>query len=121
MSGRRLNGSHFSGRERQEAGCIVSFEGDAGAAYVVHRTGPSARAIKSACDAARARDATLRVVAISSPETIMSDLLGRGLLTRSDDAPSGRRAVPEPQYLTRSGELPMLHPSLVFGASRTNR
>lgn len=95
-----------NGRERAEYGATISFENADGRRLTVANTHmPVRSAIKAACVEARMLDATYRVVSISTPDTIFSDLQQREI---SHGRPDNR----EEWQLSHVGETAMLHPRL---------
>jgi hypothetical protein len=103
-------GDAFSARDRARFGCIVTFEGADGRTITAHRTGPTRVALRAACEAAQSLDGSLRVVSISTPTTILSDLVGRGSPQPSSSFRGADR--PEPQLLAGAGLSHMLHERL---------
>lgn len=86
----RRGNTKFSGRDRAAYGCLISFEADDGSTLTLHRTGPRAKAIRTAVAIALAQDETYRVVSYSTPETIFTDLTGGRV-----DGEHGPVALPE--------------------------
>lgn len=103
-----------AGRDRAEYGCIVSFENENGLTFVVARKGPVEKALREALAIALSHDESFRVVCLSTPQTIFTDMDGG----RSDiDNRDGyRSSLPLPeiqiQMLGRIKAKAMLHPRL---------
>ena len=94
-------------------GCVVAFENDEGQTLVLHR-GTKGRALKGleeACETALALDPTFRVVAYSTPQTILADLHGRADRYSGHERPSNRHS-PESIALGQCGRPELLHPRL---------
>lgn len=107
-------GLNASGWQREHWGYIVTFikNGD-GKIRTGHQAGRGALA--ALCDRAVERDPTYRVVCISSPLTIFSDLLGRS---------KGKNETvlgPEAILLGYAGRRHMLHPDLIGSSRSTER
>lgn len=102
----------MSGRIRAEFGVIVSFETvDGDQRLTLHRVGAVGEAIRDACASATLYDENMRVVAISHPGSIYSDMLQR--LPNTGQGKHGDIVqLPEPQMLARAGMRHMLHPAL---------
>lgn len=94
-----------AGREREAWGCITTFKNDAGRTLTLHRTGLDA--LTKACDDALSLDATFRIVAVSTPVTIASDLGGR-MPNRASNVVD----LPEWQRLAKIKRMHLLHPSI---------
>lgn len=93
------------GRDRDAWGCIVSFENSDGKTLSLHRTGRDALA--RCCDAALALDETFRVISVSTPETIYTDLVGR-----LGHPLTNAVALPEHPRLARIRRMSMIHPRI---------
>lgn len=92
----------MSGREQATYGCIVSFENENGKRLVIHRGGRVGDGVKQAIAIALAHDESFRVVSISTPNTVYTDVVGRGV------AVGGRPQLPENKLVPAA----MLHRSL---------
>ncbi len=93
------------GRDREAWGYIVTFQNDAGQTLTLHRSGRGALAL--CLDDALRLDPTFRVLAISNPVTILTDLNGRLPSARTNSIDR-----PEWQGLGKIGRMEMLHPSV---------
>lgn len=94
--------------ERKRYGCIVTFENADGKRLVLHREGSPRMAAVACCDAALLLDGTFRIITVSTPETIHTDLKGYRL---SKEGKTGFAPVPETQLL-RGRALALIHPRL---------
>ena len=90
------------------AGVIVSFERPDGEPLTVHRKGYVIPALQSAVDDVRGYDDSYLVVAISTPQSILTDLRGRDPHphTKSIDPPEAR-------LLRRARRFTACHPRLL--------
>lgn len=107
-----MNGTR-NGAARAKDGCIITFENADQRTLTLHRQGPIKTAVTRACDEALALDDTFRVVAISTPQSIYTDLQGHRLhntQTRTSD--HTRVAIPEAATLGLCGLKHLLHPRL---------
>lgn len=69
----------MSGEEAATYGVTVSFENAAGERLVVHRSGPRRVAIEQCFAVATGYDSTFRIIAISTPQSIFTDMQGARL------------------------------------------
>lgn len=102
----------ITGSSAAAFGCIASFENADGLVMSRHLVGPPLNALRLLCDHATSLDPTYRLVGYSTPNGILTDLLGRGV--KHDK--SGRQAKwpsSEAAALSRAGRAHMLHPRLV--------
>ncbi len=98
---------------RAKSGCVVSFLNDDGVPLTLHRVGPPRVALVDACDAATFYDPTNRVVCISTPQTIYTDLRGRGPRSGGRGANTSQLSHrPELHMLGNAGIGWMAHESL---------
>jgi hypothetical protein len=100
-----------NGEQRALYGAVVCFENAHGATYSIHR--PCAgvdTAVKEACEMALKLDGTFRVVCISTPSSVYSDLKGRRDTHLIED-----------HALSRAGMRWMLHPRLALIADGRRR
>ena len=98
--------------KNNDAGATVSFENPAGERVTVARPGAVSPAIRECVDAVRGIDPSMLVVAVSTRQTIYSDLRGR------DPNPySGVVEMPEPTLMRTAKRFDALHPRLC-GQSR---
>jgi hypothetical protein len=101
----------WNGRTAAAYGCTITFESDDGMTLTLARVGAPNAATRALCAEAEAIDPTFRVVAYSSPRTILTDLEGR----YTDGSRALRHVAglsPEGQALSGAGLLRMLHPRL---------
>jgi hypothetical protein len=97
-------------RERAEFGAIVSFENPEGLTLTIALTDmPPSKAIRRTCKMAIAYDETFRVVAISTPSTIYTDVKGERIIRK------GQGHVPEGSLLGAVGMGHLLHEKLKKG------
>lgn len=104
MSKNKHRSLNMSGWQREHYGCVVTFKNATGELLTLHRTGKNS--IAATCALAVSADETFRVVCISTPGSIYSDLLGR--------SPGKKEKVNglEAGVLGQLGLRHMLHPSL---------
>lgn len=105
----------MNGEEKQKAGCIVSFENEVGQTFTIHRVGPIKQGVRDACRIARTLDPSFRVVAVSTPSSIFTDLQGARLpqgQMRAGAHRWRRNPTPESTLCGAIGEREMLHPRL---------
>lgn len=101
--------------ERHSLGVVVSFENADGARFTTHRPGLVQEGVRSACDEALARCPSYLIVAISTPQTVYADIVGREL------GPAKRPVMPEANIVGRTGVGHLLHPSLSHAGERWSR
>lgn len=100
-------------RNHPRDGVVVSFERDDGERITIaRRAADKNEALQEAVDAVLAFDARYRVVAISTPQTIFTDLVGRTPHPRG-----GWIECPEVAMLRKARRFYALHPRLM-GQSR---
>lgn len=91
-------------RREQQYGATLTFENAEGVTLTIARRHHSVlEAVRQACDLAIEEDSTYRVVCLSTPHTIYSDMQGWV---------SGRRPSPEQHTVTKAGRKAMLHPRI---------
>lgn len=103
-----------AGRDRVAWGCIATFENEARQTLSLHRTGVDA--LRQCCDVAESLDPTFRVVSISTPVSIYSDLNGRMPNERT-----GAIDLPEHRKLGQIKRLRLIHPRLQPRSSQALR
>lgn len=106
-------GLNISSWQRDHWGYTITFKNEAGDLLTGHRNGPAA--VAALCDQAIAVDPTYRVVCISSPLTIFSDLCGRSKGVQE------KMRGPEAGILGWAKRRHMLHPELVGTSRATER
>ena len=102
-------------RETALFGVTVTFENAAGKTFVIHRVGQVKKAVRQACEDALTLDQTFRVVCVSNPTSIYTDMQGHRIRSfdQSDElTQSDRPSSPEATMLSRAGIPEMLHPRL---------
>ncbi len=101
---------NMSGEERADFGAIVSFQNDRGQRLTLHREGGVIASVHAMCAMAIARDDSYRVLAISTPASIMGDLDGR--IAGAHSATGTQIAVlnQDASILRRAGFAELLHP-----------
>lgn len=107
----------MSGQEAATYGAIVTFQNAAGQRLAVHRSGPKRTALRQACAVATGHDSSFRVISISTPETIYTDLQGARLPRH--DRHNGAMQFPETRMAgTFPGGMAMLHDCLRGSSDR---
>lgn len=101
----------WNSRVSSEYGCTVTFENEAGETLTLSRRGAPDGVFRDLCAVALAADPTFLVVAVSSPQTILSDLNG----IRAKVGTRGEKTMPETAVAARCGLLPLVHPRLRGG------
>ncbi len=104
-----------SGQQKAVYGVIVSFENADRKTLVLHRVGVTTKALRHACDDALRLDPTFRVVSVSTPTSIYTDMQGARMQGKQKSAHVGTNDhtnTPESQMLGRAGLAEMLHPRL---------
>lgn len=97
-------------REAARFGAISTFENADGERLVIHRLGSMRAAAKAACEVALRLDETFRIVCVSTPQTIYTDMQGaRG--SRGRPSISAPPAIPE-RLLGRDLRA-MIHPRVL--------
>ncbi len=101
---------NMSGEERADHGAIVSFQNGQGRRLTLHREGGVIVSVRAMCAIALARDESYRVLAISTPASIMGDLDGR--VHGAHSARGEQIAVlnQDAAILRRAGFPELLHP-----------
>lgn len=103
----------MSGQESREYGAITTLENAAGRVLVLHRIGKVRDAVRAAYATAHALDETFRVVAVSTPVSIWTDLKGARQPIRNQHERNGSQRAPLPEHTTCGGkDRHMLHPRL---------
>ena len=97
-------------------GATVSFENTAGERVTVARPGNATAAVRECVDAVRAIDPSMLVVAISTPQTIYSDLRGRDL-----DDRGVYDVLPEMAMLRTAKRFDACHPRLMGRTDQAER
>ena len=108
----------MNGEDRASYGVLVSFMAKDGRRLVLRENGPVYESIRLCCERALLLDDTFRITAMSSPEYIWRDLVGRGKRNTHDSAGTPGAAIPEPQLLAVIGMPWMLHPSLLQSTAK---
>lgn len=102
----------WNGRVAAEYGCTVTFENARGETLVRTRKGPPAEALRALCNEVTALDSSFRIVAYSTPQTILGDMTG----ARVDHDGSGglrrEQARPEHTGAARAGVAALVHERL---------
>lgn len=98
---------------RESYGCTVTFRNDNGDLLAMYRFGPPIQGLRDMCDEAISRDATFRVVAYSTPQTIFGDLQGGRADYVSGEGRRLQRATPEQAVLSKIGRADLCHPGLL--------
>jgi hypothetical protein len=107
----------MSGQEAATYGAIVTFENAVGERLAVHRSGSKRIAVEQACAVATGYDSSFRIISISTPETIYTDLQGARLARPNQNG----SAVPFPETRmarTFPGGMGMLHDCLRGSSDR---
>ena len=111
----------MGGSSRPQYGFILSFENSCGQTLSLHKKGPILKWVREACAGALALDSSFRVVAYSTPDTILGDLQGARepirVKSRAGHVGVSREALVEPvlpemAVLARAGLRELLHPRL---------
>lgn len=90
---------------RDQFGATVTFKNERGELLTIERLGTMKVALAACCDAALELDPTYRVLSVSSPQSIYTDL--QGSRPRQDERP-------EKRALASIGRQDLLHPSLAL-------
>lgn len=106
----------MGGGNRDQYGCVMTFENADGKRLVIHRLGNANAATHACCETALRLDPTFRVICYSSPQTVYADILGR--IEHKSAAGTQTIQRPEPQALSRAGLAHLIHPS-IDGTGRT--
>lgn len=97
---------YLGGYMRPKFGFITSWESETGEVMNVHRTGPLRQALRDLITDVLALDPTYRLISYSTPDTILTDMLGRRRKL------SNGRPVPLPEAIALGSvdRLDLLHP-----------
>lgn len=99
----------LGGVERARFGAIITFKNSDGKTLTLHRVGPVRTVIADLCDEAVMLDETFLVIAISTPESVFTDLQGH----RNDPRGNFNDHPRLPEVAHLSGKLAhMVHPDL---------
>jgi hypothetical protein len=130
---KRLNGRArqlVNGAERARYGSLTTWENAAGETITIHQTGPLRAGLRETARRVLALDPTFRLVAYSTPDTILTDLTGgRADFVRPAPANTVRASygmanpasLPERNVLGQAGLAHLIHPRLVRLTARSSR
>lgn len=106
---------HMRGSEKAELGATVTFENADGFTLTLTDRGPVLEVLKELCDIATYADDSFRVVAISTPASIYSDLQGMKMHYQQagyNVTASNHGKTNESSLLGRAGCASMIHPRM---------
>lgn len=98
-------------QQRKRDGCTVSFINDAGEQLTLTRQGPPRESLKQMLDAALSVDATYKVIAYSTPDSILMDI--NGSRRHGYEEKRVNRQHPEMAALAAIGRKDLCHRTLV--------